>query len=220
MRKWIDLMNEGQEITEGDVVSLSQHKSEKVAGEYSSAIQQIYKGEADFFAGGKFLPYAKAYIESGYNPEYRPVFYLMVTFRDFRPNDAAKQVLAQLRAKRFKIERTKYAKGYSAPKEGPWTHKEISFEDARELFLNRAHSPFGAYQPSRSGFRTSRIENYSEDGVGFCLSVLGMDYRRPGKYASETHRQEDHIIDDDKDWQEVASMMAEIKRAQSMKSVK
>ncbi len=207
MRKWIDI------LTEGDVVSLQQHKSEKNAAAYMSAVKDVFASEADFFSQGKFLPFAQSYIESGYAKEYRPVFYVGVSFRDFRLTPEAKAVLADLRVKRFKIDRHKYHKDFTGTKTGPWCHKEVSFEEAREAFLNRNGSPLGAYQPSRSGFRTSSVENYDENGLGFHVSVLGMDGRRPGKYVDQPHRQEDHIIDNEKDWQEAADMMAAIKRS-------
>jgi hypothetical protein len=207
MRNWINIINEGE------VVNLAQHKTAKTVGAYVDALAPIFQGEAEFFASGKFLPFAKAYIDSGYSKEYAPEFYVQVSFRDHRLTPAAKDVLSDLRARKFKIDRTKYHKEFTGTKEGPWAQKIVSFEEAREFFLARDHSPFGAYQPSRSGFRSSRVENYDENGVGFNVSVLGMDYRRPGKYSSQPHRQEDHVVDNDKDWQEVADMMATIKRS-------
>ena len=218
MRNWIYLIENPPTLLDGEVVSLSQHKTNKNFGDYVDAVQQIYKGEADFFTEGKFLPFSKAYIDSGYDPDYAPVFSLDVSFRDEKRTPRAREVLATMTGKSWDIQRTKYEASY--PKEhrsGPYAVKQISFEEARTIWNSRDHSPYGAYQPSKSGFRSARIDNYDKDGMGFCLMVGGKDYRRSGKYASEPHREEYHIIDNQKDWQEVADMMASIVRARTVR---
>lgn len=188
-----------QEIIEGDVVNLGQFRKEKPIKDYADSVQRIYQGEASFFATGKFLPFAQSYIESNFDKEYAPVFFIDVSFRDAKLSPAAKECLAMLRQRRFKIHRTK---------EGPWARKEgVSYQEARQAFEERQNSPYGAYQPSRAGFRSSYVNNFNDAGIGFNIAVMGMDSRRAQP------RQEDHIIDSEKDMTEVSEMMAQIERA-------
>ena len=215
MRDIIDLVSK---LIEGEVVDLRQHKTDRAINDYVGAIGDIIKGEADFFAGGKFSCFAASYIESGFDKEYEPEILLDVSFLDFRPSPEAKELLLQLKAQRFEIVRTKWAKGYQ-PKEnpdknrmGPFARKVIDLNTAKQIFAQREHSEFGAYQPSRSGFRTTHHNLWDDRGVGFNINVGGMDNRRGDKYGNK-HRQEYHIIDDDKDMKEVSDTFAAIQRA-------
>jgi hypothetical protein len=104
---------------------------------------------------------------------------------------------------------------------GPWARREgADFDFCRELFHNRASSEFGAYQTSRLGFGETYKPIYDERGLGFHITVTGYDNRSKGKYADQEFRDVGHIIDSDRDWQEVADMMAMIQRAQSIRSIK
>lgn len=211
-------------ITEGEVVDLGKHKVEKAVGEYSNAVQAAYSSEAEFFASGKFMPFARSYIESGFDPEKRPEIDIDVSFRDHKRSPEARLLWNELRSRGFKMTPARWAKGY-APKENPrqeqqggFARKTLDINTAKRIFAERVKSPFGAYQPSRSGFRTSSHKVWDDRGVGFHIIVSGYDGRRPGKYADEPQRYETHIIDNDRDMKEVADMFAAIERAR-MKSV-
>ncbi len=208
MRKWIDI------ITEGEVVSLSKHKTDKAMNAYADALRPLFKSEADFFqAGYKFMPFAKAYIESGFDSEMAPEFSIGVTFRDFKLTPHARELLNTMK-RPWDVRRTKYAKVFpKEQREGPYADKNISFEEARSIWESRNNSPYGAYQPSRSGFRTSSQDIFDENGLGFNLTVGGFDDRREGEFSGQKFRQEYHVIDHDKDWSEVVNMMAAINRA-------
>lgn len=209
MRRFIDI------IAEGEVIDLKQHKTQKAFGDYATAVQGIYAAEADFFARGKFSPFAHSYIESGFKEEFRPQVGLMVYFRDYRLTPVARELLTRLTKERPKwdIRRTKYHQDYQGTKSGPVAHlDDISLERAREIWANRNESEFGAYCPSRSGFRTVCKENWDENGVGFSMLVGGQDGRRGDKYGNAT-REEWHIIDNDEEMKEVVDMFAIIRRA-------
>lgn len=206
-----------------NVVSLKSHQFKKAIQSYAVAINSIIQSEAAFFSQGKFLPFASSYIESNFKPDFCPELFMDVCFRDYIPKGEAKEFLASLKKSGFEIIHIKYAKG-CAPKTnpenrrlGPIARKVLSYAEGRELFSNREHSPYGAYQPSQSGFRSTCIENWDSRGVGFHLRLGGEDNRRGDKYRNPT-RYEDHIIDNDKDMQEVADMYAMIQRSK-IKSV-
>lgn len=211
MREFIDII----ELMEGDVINLQSHKTEKAVDDYVNVIRDMYKGEKDFFAGGKFVPFAQSYIDSQFDPKFKPWIEITVHARDYKLSPEVKALFVGLRAQRFKYESaTKWAKGYR-PKAGtvnyalgPWATKQIDFNTARELFANREHSPYGVYQKSSSGFRSTYEYTWNEFGVGFNIVVGGYDSRR-GEYP----REEYHIIDDDKDMKEVSEMFAMINRA-------
>ncbi len=129
-----------------------------------------------------------------------------------------------MRAKRFKVQPpTKWAKiaGKSTrPETNPHQHgyggfadKEIDLPTARQLFANREHSSFGAYQPSRYGMGYNHQNVWDSRGVGFYIMVGGHDNRRGDRKFGTDYREEFHIIDDDADMQEVAHMFALIQRA-------
>lgn len=214
MRNWIEL---AQKLFEGEVVDLGKHKMNRAFQDYADAVGGIVAGEKNFFATGKFMPFAQSYLETG-DEDFFPQIYLGVDIKPYRKTPELKEFIADLRRQRFEIRHTKYHP--DCPMEqrtGPYCLKKIGLNDLREIWANRANSPYGAYQPSRSGFRTSHLENYDERGVGFHASVLGYDHRRGDKY-SNAYREEDHIIDDDKDYQEVIDMFAAIQRG-GIKSV-
>lgn len=221
MREYIDILREAEEVN--NVVDLRQHKTAKAFSNYLDAVSDVYQGEADFFASGKFMPFAQAYIEQGFAARYRPEITITVHFRDWRPSPVARELIRQLRAERFKYQpATPFAKG-SKPKDnvnqeayGPWLSKEIDLNQAKAVFQDRAASPYGAYQQSRAGFRYSHKNVWDDRGVGFNLTGMGYDCRRGD--CNDWRRQETHIIDDDKDMTEVVNMFAAIRRAQ-IKSV-
>ncbi len=188
-------------------MSLSKHKSDKAMGAYADALQSVYASEADFFKeGSKFMPFAKSYIESGFDSKMAPIFSVDVTFRDYKLSPAARTLLNSMK-RPWHIHRTKYAKGYKMDqRSGPYAYKDITFEEARKIWETRNSSVYGAYHPSRSGFRNSTQAIFDDNGLGFCLMVGGHDERRGG-------REEYHVIDDDKDWSEVVNMMAVINRS-------
>lgn len=200
--RWNEIID--NKLTEGDVVSLGAHKVDKAVGEYTNALQGIYKGESDFFKSGKFLPFAESYIKSGFNKDFAPQIIVDVNFRDVRLNPAARELVKALRGQRFKIQP---ASGHAPP----FARKTVDLNTAKALFAEREQSPIGAYQPSRSGFRTAYQEHWNDAGVGFNISVGGMDSRRGER--GNNYREEYHIIDDDKDMAEVAQTYALIQRA-------
>jgi hypothetical protein len=117
-------------------------------------------------------------------------------------------VLRDLRSQGFKYDpRTPFAKG-SKPRQnpeqnayGPRVEKMIDLRAARVIFQTRDHSPFGVYQPSELGFRTSHKRLWDQRGLGFNLIVGGYD-SRGGEYGN-AYREEYHVIDDDTDMTEV-----------------
>lgn len=203
MRNWIDI------VTEGDIINLGQHKFNKAMDGYVDAIKDVFGSETEFFASGKFVPFAETYIENNFDKRYAPDFQITVYFRDHKMTPEAKDVLNMLRSKRFKVQTTKYHKEFSGAKEGPWADKVISFEELRDIFASKDSGMFGAYRPSRHGFRTTTQDIWDKNGVGFSLFVGGYDSRRGDK-----PRQEHHVIDNDDDMREVSNMMALIRRAQ------
>lgn len=208
MRDWINI------VTEGEVVSMGQHKFNKAAGEYTSALQDIIAQMAARYSDGKFIPIATTYIESGFNPEYKPIFYVDVdvSVEKAKRGSLAVAFLRGLRG-------FKYHKGDKWT--GPWARlTNADYEFARQLFANRESGEYGAYQPSRLGFGETYQPRYDERGLGFHITVTGYDNRSKGKYADQEFRDVGHVIDNDKDWQEVADMMAMIQRALTVKSVK
>lgn len=225
MRDLIDIIQNANQLGEGEIVDLRQHKTDRVMGDYLDAIQGLVNSEADFFFSGKFAPFAKSYIDNQFDPKFAPQLSLDIKFRDPRPNEFVRALKQELRASRFKIEApVKWAKG-ARPMEntnedqwGGWATKAISLEDARRLFDGRETSHFGAYQPSRMGFRTSHQNIWDKNGVGFSLTCAGFDGRRDDKYGNP-ERHEEHIIDNDADMQEISHMFALIRRAK-MISVK
>ena len=202
-----------------NVTDLKSYKFGKAAESYSQAIGAIVRSEKEFFSAAKFAPFADAYIESGFDEEYRPAFHVMVDFRHYKPSDEAEALLRRLKSDRFEIHRQKFGREYRAEVRrkpldatgsyGPHASAEISFDEARGIFSVRHEGRLGAYQPSMSGFRTVHKEFWDERGVGFRIVVYGHDQRR--------NRFEEHIIDDDRDMAEVATMMARIQAAQTNK---
>jgi hypothetical protein len=201
-----------------DVTDLGKYKFGKAVDSYADAIGGIYQSERDFFRGGKFLPYADAYIESGFDNEYRPTFHVLIDFRDYKPSEEAQSLLRRLKSDRFEIRKTKYAREYLAEIKkkgkdhndsfGPLATAELFwFEEVQGIFAGRDSGKFGAYQPSAGGFRTVSQKNWDERGVGFSIHVCGNDHRR--------NKFEEHIIDNQADMDEVAAMMARINVAQS-----
>lgn len=217
MRDFIDLVKNG--LREGEVVDLSQHKKEKAFAGFADAVRGLYQGEKDFFSTGKFAPFAETFIKSGFDRKFAPKILLDVKFRDYRKSPEARALCDELRAQRFKIMAgEKWGKGYR-PKEntnqdmmGGWAEKEISMQEARAVFADRENSQFGAYQPSRSGFRTTHLNVWDERGVGFSILAGGHESRRGDKYGNP-YTEEYHIIDDDDDMKDLAQMFALIQRA-------
>lgn len=181
-------------ITE-NVVDMKQFKQEKSISKHKDQLDNVYASEANFFSQGKFLPFARAYVNSGFNKNYKPKYFIEITFRE--RSDATKPILKSLRDQKFKVRPIK--------NDTPDVHKYLTIDEVRSLFENRNNSPYGAYQPSRNGFRSSRQENWNEQGMGFSLFCIGMDDRK--------NREEYHIIDDEEDMKEVADMEAFIRRS-------
>lgn len=207
MREFMDKVK----LLEGDVVSLAQHKTDKAFGAYGDALAGLIGGELDFFSTGKFSPFAKSYIESGFDPKFAPEIMITVYFRDMKMTPEARALLVTFK-KPWKVQRVSFSKDYKGHKEGPWADRTISWDEAKEIWSQVENSPYGAYCQSRSGMRTAHKENYDERGVGFSLIVGGQDGRRGDKYGNDT-REEHHIIDDQKDFEEVSHMFALIARA-------
>lgn len=202
MRDLIDIV-EGV-FPDDKIVDLRQHKLGRASGAYANNVQGIFSDERAFFASGKFAPFAKTYLDNDSDPKLLPTIELDVQFRDFRLGLEARHLLTDLRARKFKI--------ISLKPNGPLATKLIDSATARSLFSDREHSVYGAYQPSRHGFRTSRVETYDARGVGFALIVGGYDGRR-GDNRGNPIREEHHVIDDDADMREVSQMFALIQRA-------
>jgi len=198
-----------------NVTDLKSYRFAKAADTYGNAIGAIYRSEKDFFSTGKFAPFADSYIDSGFDDEYRPVFHVMVDFRHLKPSAEAEALLRRLKSDRFKIHQQKFGREYLAeirrkgPDDpgcyGPHASAEISFEEAMGIFSVRHEGRLGTYQPSRSGFRTVHKDNWDSRGVGFRIVVCGHDARR--------NRFEEHIIDDQRDMDEVSGMMSRIHAA-------
>ena len=203
-----------------NVTDLRSYKFGKAAESYAQSVGAVFRSEKEFFSTAKFAPFADAYVESGFDEEYRPVFHIQIDFRHYKPSEEAQALLRRLKSDRFEVKTQKFAKEYRAEVRrkpldapgsyGPYASAEISFEEARGIFAARDEGRLGAYQPSRSGFRTSCQENWDERGVGFRIIVCGHDIRRS--------RFEEHIIDDDRDMAEVATMMAHIQAARTIDS--
>lgn len=199
------------------VTDLRSYKFGKAVDSFIGSVGAIYQSEKDFFRTGKFLPFADSYIDSGWDDEYRPAFHILVDFRHYKPSEEAEALLRRLKSDRFEISTQKFAREYRAEVRrksldapgcyGPHASAEVTFDEARGVFSVRNEGKLGAYQPSRSGFRTTWQENWDGRGVGFRIVVCGNDHRR--------NRFEEHIIDDDADWQEVATMMTHISAARS-----
>lgn len=222
MREFINIIRIA--LREGEVVDMKAHKFGKAVDGYGDAIQGIVGAERDFFSTGKFAPFAKTYIDSGFDPKMAPTIELEVGLRDERPSAEARALLAQLRAERFKmVAATKRAKGTRPPPNpdqhglGAFGTKLLTISEARDIFAGRENSPYGAYRRSRRGFRTDALNDWDARGAGFSIIVGGHDSRREDKYGSPT-REEHHIIDDDKDMAEVSHMFALIARARMAKS--
>jgi hypothetical protein len=206
-----------QEAHMADVTDLKSYKFGKSVDIFMGAVGGIYGSEKALFETGKFLPFAEAYAESGFDEEYRPRFHVSIDFRDYKPSEDAQALLRRLKSDRFEIEKRRFARSYLAevrkngadPRDsfGPVASAEVSFEEARGVFAARDSGKLGAYQPSAGGFRTVCVKNWDDRGVGFNIVVCGNDHRR--------NRFEEHIIDDDADWQEIATMMAHISAARS-----
>lgn len=202
------------------VTDLGKYKFGKAVESYADAIGDIYRSEREFFRGGKFLPYADAFIESGFDREYRPTFHVVISFRDLVPNEDAKDLLRRLKSDRFEIRDIKYGRKYRAEIRkkgtdhndayGPVATAELGFNETQGIFAGRQCGRFGAYQPSSAGYRTVCQRYWDERGVGFSLHVCGNDHRR--------NRWEEHIIDDQADMDEIAAMMARINAAQTKPS--
>lgn len=198
-------------ITESEVVSLGQHRVEKAMDGYVSTMRDIIQNMADGYSEGKFMPIAITYIESGFDPEYKPIFYIDVDAKVERATRGS-EAIAFLRSLRG----FKYHKGDKWT--GPWARMtNASYDLVRRLFTTRSSGEYGTYQPSRLGFGETYQPLYDDRGVGFHISVSGYDNRYDGKHSK--YRDVGHVIDNDEDWQEVASMMAAIQRAQSIRSV-
>lgn len=210
--RWNELINEG------DVVDLSQHKMKNAFSDYADVIQSIMRSEQAFFKTGKFLPFAESYIRNNFDKAFAPEIVVDVNFRDVKLTPEARALVQELRADRWAINRIKWAAGH-VPTTNPegncnWGHaqKVIDLETAKRLFAGRKNSPYGAYQKSASGMRTTHVKVWDERGVGFNITVGGEDCRRGDKYGNAC-RNEYHIIDDEKDMAEVAQCFALIQRA-------
>jgi hypothetical protein len=200
-----------------NVTDLKSYKFAKAADTFVGAVGGIYRSEKAFFETGKFLPFADAYAESGFDEEYRPRFHVSIDFRDYKPSDEAQALLRRLKTDRFEIEKRRFAREYLAEVRkkgadhrdsfGPVASAEVGFEEARGVFAVRNSGKLGAYQPSAGGFRTVCEKNWDERGVGFNIVVCGNDHRR--------NRFEEHIIDNEADMDEVVTMMAQIRATQS-----
>ncbi len=200
-----------------DVTDLGKYKFGKAVESYADAIGGLYRSERDFFRSGKFLPYADAFIESGFDREYQPTFHVLISFRDLVPNEDATKLLVRLKSDRFEIRTTKYGREYRAEIRkkgtdhndafGPVATAELGFNEAQGIFAGRQSGKFGAYQPSSGGFRTVCQRNWDERGVGFSIHVCGNDHRR--------NKWEEHIIDDQGDMDEIAAMMARVNAART-----
>lgn len=217
MRDIIDIVGKLL-LNEADVVDLKQHRTNKVVGDYAGAIGGIIQGEKNFYATGKFMPFAQSFIESDFNSEYRPTITMRVYFRDPTLSPDARALRDTLRKKGFKYHpATKWVKGSypgnpNQQAHGPFLEKDIDLNTAKLLFAERNSSPFGAYQPSRLGMGHDSQNIWDDRGAGFNIFVGGMDARRGDKYGN-AHREEHHVIDDDKDMKEVADTFAAIQRS-------
>lgn len=198
------------------VTDLRSYKFGKTMDTFMGAVGGIYRSEKAFFETGKFLPFADAYVESGFDEEYRPRFHVSIDFRDYKPSEDAQALLRRLKSDRFEIDKRKFARAYLAEirrspdareSYGPLASTELSFEEARGIWAARTSGKFGAYQPSSGGFRTVCKKNWDERGVGFNIVVCGNDHRR--------NKFEEHIIDDEADMAEVVTMMASIRASLS-----
>lgn len=211
-----------RDIIEGDVVDLSAHKFKKAADSYVDALRGMFSSEREFFATGKFLPFAKTYIDHKLDLKYRPRIVLTVNFRDSSQlkerKPEANQFIRVLRSEGFKIvPESKLHKDFSRAGDmesalGPFGEKTLTVDEARAAFASRENSPYGVYQPSEAGFRASFKHLWDSRGIGFNITVEGYDSRRGDKYGNPM-RHEAHVIDNDKDMAEVVEMYALINRA-------
>lgn len=196
-----------KDIIEGDVVDFGKAKFNKGFERYSGVIKSLHQREAEFFNGGKFLSFAKTFINHEYDPKFAPEIYLSVMFRDYKMSPNAALLKKNLRKSGFSMT------GRYKPDWGGMAEKKITLETARKLFSERNDSIYGNYLKSSSGFRTRYDDNHNEDGIGFHISVAGYDDRIGDKYGN-SYRYEVHIIDDEDDMAEVVNMFALIKRSQ------
>lgn len=203
-----------------NVTSLKDHKVQKAFDAYATAINGLVAGERDFFAAGKFAPFAEAYLESGRDRTTAPLIEVMVKFRDYRPSAEARALKDGLRRKGFTIHAAlTWAKG-CRPKAGSTEHrlgghatKTIEVAEAKAIFGARAQSPYGAYQESQNGFRDRTHDVWDDRGIGFSLICSGYDGRRPDKYGNPA-RFETHVVDSDADMAELSEAFALIRRSQ------
>jgi hypothetical protein len=198
-----------------NVTDLNTYKFQKSADAFAEAADNVFKSESDYFKQGKFSQFADSYIESEFDDELRPVFHVMIDFRDYTPSEEAQSLLRRLKSDRFEIQQQRLSKQYLArlrrdgfdPREsyGPFASAEVSFEEAMGMFSARGSGRFGAYQTSINGYRISSQKIWDDRGVGFHIIVCGKDHRR--------NRFEEHIIDNDTDMAEVITMMSRIRAA-------
>lgn len=197
------------------ITDLKSHRAGKTTASYLGAVSGLIQSEKSFFSKAKFLPFADALISRDFAEDFRPRFFVLVDFRHFKPTDEAMALLRRLKSDRFDIQAQKFGGKYLAEVKrkgpdadgsyGPQASAEVTFEEARGIFSGRETGKLGAYQPSSSGFRTAFRENWDHRGVGFRVVVSGRDDRRD--------RFEEHIIDDQRDMDEISSMMARINAA-------
>ena len=205
-------------FSESEIIDFEKAKSKKKQDEFNTAINNfmdainsIHQREKEFFETyGKFHNYVQKYIESNYNPDWRPKFDLDVSFKDYLLNDEQKDKKKRLKAQGFEFQDVKYHKDFVGDKKGSFGSKDITEKEAISLFTNR-NSPsvitrYGTYQPSRAGYRLSRKEIWSDDGMGF--SIVFHNYK------------DAHIIDDEKDLNEAIKVMDLIRRHENLKVVK
>ena len=205
--------------TASNVISLDRHRRHQALGRYREAVQGIVAGEADVFADEKFVCFARSYIASGLDPVFQPRIELVVRFRDDRLRRPARLMIAKLRRDGFSyMPGLKSAPGRRSQDNpdqecrGPELTIAIDLKEARALFTARENSPFGAYQPSRLGFRTAHVHTWDGRGIGFSIMAAGYDDRRGDAYGND-RRFEQHIVDTDEDMRDLVQMIAAIERA-------
>lgn len=77
----------GKTVRDSDdaLVDLRQHKFAKAFGNDADEVSGMVQGEWGFFAGGKFGPFAKTYIDSNFDPKLQPTIELTVRVCDHQP---------------------------------------------------------------------------------------------------------------------------------------
>lgn len=200
-----------------DITDLKAHRTRKVFQDFANRAGGVLASEADFFRTGKFFAFAQGYVDSGFDPDYCPVFHVNVECRDYDVDDQAAALLARLRYEGYEVERQSFSKEYlkkirsgevrpdHANAYGPTATREVEFDQALRILANREDGSMGEYQPSTHGFRIVSQKVYDGHGVGFNVVCCGYDARR-GRF-------EEHVVDDQTDVEELCAMMSEIRAA-------